>query len=124
MGHRRRAPDALTGLSRPAGRSPLPNEAFVRATLIAAGWSEPAPRAIDFVYRAGEGQDPVGDAVAFFTRIGPAARLLRQSPPAARAGMLDRVAEVCRRHVVGNAVDFPAAAWAMVGAEPIDRRAP
>lgn len=86
-------------------------EPFVAAILRDAGWSNAVPRAIDFTYRAGEGDDPVADAVAFFTRIGPAARTLRESPPERRAGMLERVADVCARHRHGNAVDFPAAAW-------------
>lgn len=87
------------------------DEAFVRSVLEAAGWSNAEPRAVDFTYRAGEGEDPVADAVAFFTRIGPAARVLRDAPAEHRGGMLDRVAEVCARHRHGNAVDFPAAAW-------------
>ncbi|MEG3122585.1 class I SAM-dependent methyltransferase [Sphingomonas sp. GB1N7] len=87
------------------------DEAFVRSVLAAAGWSDATCRAIDFTYRAGAGNDPVGDAVAFFARIGPAARVLRDAPAERRSGMLDRVAEVCTRYRNGNAVDFPAAAW-------------
>lgn len=87
------------------------DEKFVRSVLAAAGWSNAEPRAVDFTYRAGEGEDPVADAVAFFTRIGPAARVLRDAPAGRRRDMLDRVAEVCARYRHGNAVDFPAAAW-------------
>jgi SAM-dependent methyltransferase len=87
------------------------DEAFVRSVLDQAGWSKPVGQAVDFTYRAGEGDDPIADAVAFFTRIGPAARILRDAPRERRAIMLDRVANVCARYVRGNAVDFPAAAW-------------
>jgi len=82
-----------------------------RAILAAAGWLETACSPADFVYRAGEGEDPVADAVDFFTYVGPSAPALRAAEPDVRAAMLDRMTAVVARYRTGNTVDFPAAAW-------------
>ena len=83
----------------------------VAGILADAGWFDAAAESVDYANRAGEGDDPVADAVSFFTRIGPAAPLLRELPAAAREAALARIAAVCERDRVGDAVDFPAAAW-------------
>jgi len=85
--------------------------AFVRAMLDEAGWSRIAARPVDFAYRAGAGNDPVGDALGLLQRIGPAAALLRQAPAGEHAAMLSRVEAVIAGRRSGDAVDFPAAAW-------------
>jgi SAM-dependent methyltransferase len=84
---------------------------FVRDILGKAGWSRINARPVDFAYRAGQGTDPVGDALRFLQRIGPAAALLRQAPAEERTAMLARVEAVIARHCSGDVVDFPAAAW-------------
>jgi SAM-dependent methyltransferase len=84
---------------------------FVRAMLDAAGWSRIEARPVDFAYRAGQGIDPLADALSLLQRIGPAASLLRQAPAGERAAMLGRVEDVIARHRSGDVVDFPAAAW-------------
>ncbi len=84
---------------------------FVADVLTKAGWILPAPRAVDYGYRAGGGADPVEDALAFFKRIGPTANFLRNAEGAERDAAIDRLRvllEACRS---GDAVDFPAAAW-------------
>ncbi len=83
----------------------------VAALLSRAGWTADQPRQVQFAYRAGGGDDPVGDAVSFFTRIGPVASLLRDSTSEDRPGLLDRLAGVCHRRLVSGAVEFPATAW-------------
>ena len=83
----------------------------VARILAAAGWTDASAEPVDYANRAGEGADPIADAVAFFARIGPAAPLLRELPPPAREAALARIAAVCERHRTGDAVDFPAAAW-------------
>lgn len=80
------------------------------AMLAAAGWNGQAVR-VDFAYRAGLGADAVGDALDFFRRIGPVARLLRDAPAADRPAMEQAVGEACARRLTNGAVDFPAAAW-------------
>lgn len=84
---------------------------FVAETLAAAGWVDPHHRSVAFAYRVGAGPDPVGDAVDFFTRIGPAAPLLRAAAPDERAAMIARLTELVTRRLDGGVVDFPAAAW-------------
>jgi SAM-dependent methyltransferase len=107
---------AVTGAP-PASRDGAPGPfAFadrerVVAILADAGWSDVTAEPVDYANRAGAGDDPVADAVSFFTRIGPAAPPLRELPPAAREAALARIAAVCEKHRVGDAVDFPAAAW-------------
>ncbi len=84
---------------------------FVAATLVAAGWGGLRHDAVAFGYRVGAGDDPVGDAVNFFTRIGPSAPLLRAASPDERAAMIARLTETVRQHLHDDVVDFPAAAW-------------
>ncbi|MFA5965427.1 MAG: class I SAM-dependent methyltransferase [Sphingomonas sp.] len=84
---------------------------FVAATLGAAGWAELRHEAVAFAYRVGGGADPVGDAVNFFTRIGPSAPLLRAAAPEARTAMIGRLTDLVVRHLHDGVVDFPAAAW-------------
>lgn len=100
---------------RPAGSAPSPfafaDPAFVEAVLAASGWRPVDRQSVDFTYRAGEGADPVADALSFFQSIGPAAPVLRSAAPGAREAMLDRIAAVVERRRTGNSVDFSAAAW-------------
>jgi SAM-dependent methyltransferase len=84
---------------------------FVATTLSAAGWADLRNEAVAFGYRVGAGVDPVGDAVDFFTRIGPSAPLLRAAARDVRAAMVDRLTELVARHLHDGVVDFPAAAW-------------
>jgi SAM-dependent methyltransferase len=83
----------------------------VAAILAAAGWRDAAPQAIDFTYIAGSGDDPVEDALAFFRRIGPAARALADTPEADRPPMLTELRTMLASRVCSNTVQFPAAAW-------------
>lgn len=107
---------AVTG-SPPAPRDDAPGPfAFadhdrVAAILADAGWADATAEPADYAWHAGAGDDSVADAVAFFTRIGPAAPLLRELPQPEREAALARIAAVCEQHRTGDAVDFPAAAW-------------
>jgi SAM-dependent methyltransferase len=85
--------------------------ARVTPLLEAAGWREVACTSIEYRYVAGGGDDPVADALGFFRRIGPAARLIRELPDDARPAALARVEAVLAAHRHGDTVDFPAAAW-------------
>jgi len=103
------------GPSPPADYAPGPfafaDPDFVRAVLGAAGWSRIEASPVEFAYRAGQGINPVADALSLFQRIGPAARLLRQAPEQDRAEMLDRIAAAIARYRSDDVVEFPAAAW-------------
>jgi SAM-dependent methyltransferase len=83
----------------------------VATILEKAGWRAAPPERIDFAYRAGEGVDPVADAVDYFRRIGPAASAIRDAEPEERERHIARLTQVCERHGNGTTVEFPAAAW-------------
>ncbi len=76
-----------------------------------SGWSDVAFEPVDFDYIAGEGADPVGDAVDFFGHIGPAARAIRSLAGDARIDFLARLRALAEAHVSADAVRFAAAAW-------------
>lgn len=82
----------------------------VAGLLAAAGWAA-EPRAVDFRYVAGEGDDAVADATRFFRRIGPVAAALRAASDADRPAMLDRLAAALVEHRHADRIEFPAAAW-------------
>lgn len=83
----------------------------VAAILRDAGWNTVAFERIDFPMIAGAGVDPVGDAVAYFRRIGPAARALAQMDEAARHTMGERIARLAADNLAGGRVALPASAW-------------
>ncbi|GAA0315710.1 methyltransferase domain-containing protein [Sphingomonas oligophenolica] len=99
----------------PAGYAPGPfafaDPDFVTPLLEAAGWCDVRAISVDYNYCAGEGADPIADALDLFSRIGPTARAIKAADPAERGAMLDRMADVLHRHRSGDTVDFPAAAW-------------
>jgi len=59
----------------------------------------------------GGGDDPVADAVSYFTRIGPLASTIAATDPADRSRLLDRLAAALAHHSDGSCVQFPASAW-------------
>lgn len=87
------------------------DEGAGRDLLRTAGWRDPTARRVDFRYLAGQGEDPVADAVALFTRIGPAASALRDAAPADQPALRDRLVAAITPWRTANVVDFPAAAW-------------
>lgn len=87
------------------------DEAHVRGILGDAGWLDVEMVEADFAYVTGVGEDPVGDAVNFFTRIGPAAPALRALDGEARDRALDWIRDWLEQHRSGNLVALGAAAW-------------
>jgi len=82
-------------------------ESRVATILAAAGWSDARAEPIAFDYVAGAGSDPIADAVAFLSRIGPLAAIVAADPAALRP----RLAAALARYVIANRVVLPAAAW-------------
>lgn len=76
-----------------------------------AGWTGAAASPVDFTYVAGAGDNPVPDAISFFTHIGPVARLLADAAPDRRLVLMDRLAKVLAAHESGGQIKFAAAAW-------------
>lgn len=76
-----------------------------------SGWRDVAAKPVDFNYVAGQGDDPVEDAISFMRRIGPAARAIRAAADTDRAAIINGLRKICEARRVGDAVLFPAAAW-------------
>lgn len=87
------------------------DQGHVRSILNDAGWQDIEMAETDFAYIAGVGDDPVEDALQFFSRIGPAAATLRALEGAARERAAGRVREWLERHRSGNLVAMAGAAW-------------
>lgn len=87
------------------------DKAHVMRILEAAGWMKVAVERVDWGYVAGDGSDPVADAVAYFQRIGPAASAITNLQGAERARLLTDIAALAKRHLRGGRVAFSASAW-------------
>ncbi len=83
----------------------------VGAILVAAGWRDAVAEPVDFDYIAGEGADPVADAVDFLSRIGPCARGLANAADGERMRLVARLTAALARYRSDNRVILPAAAW-------------
>jgi hypothetical protein len=82
--------------------------ARVSAILAAAGWRDAQVAAHDVPYLVGGGEDPAADALAFFRRIGPAARALAAAAPEERAQIEERLRELLAARTRDGAVAFTA----------------
>ena len=76
-----------------------------------AGWRDLRAHAHDVRYVVGAGDDPVGDALGFFRRIGSAAAVLAAADAAGRARLEARLAEMLATRIRDGAVTFNAAIW-------------
>ena len=90
----------------------------VRSILEAGDWSEIVIEPERFTYIAGEGDDPVAEALDFFRRIGPAAPRLRALPEVERAGAESALRALLERRRVGSRVCFDAMAWIVSARAP------
>ena len=84
---------------------------MVAALLAKAGWVDAQATPADFTYVAGAGDNPVPDAVSFFTHIGPVARELAEATPERRTILFDRLAKGLASHESEGQIKFAAAAW-------------
>jgi ubiquinone/menaquinone biosynthesis C-methylase UbiE len=87
------------------------DRAYVESILHAAGWQDIAFEAVNFGYIAGQGADPIADALDFFARIGPAAPTLRALDAAGRVAAEAKIRDWLEPHRVGDQVVLQAAAW-------------
>lgn len=109
--------DDVTGSTPPLPRHYSPGPfAFsdadrVAGWLAAAGWYDATATRIAFDYVAGEGADPVADAMSFLSRIGAVARPLSEATDADRPILLARLSAALSDHRIGDRVTLPACAW-------------
>jgi SAM-dependent methyltransferase len=83
----------------------------VQGLLENSGWTQVAFEPFDFAMVAGAGDHPVGEAVEYFSAIGPAARAASELSPEHRDRFLGRVRELARRNLHDGIVALRAAAW-------------
>ena len=83
----------------------------VRNILGQAGWKNAHAESVTFSYIAGAGDDAVADAVDFFSRIGPAAPLIRNLDVEEKNVFFERLSQKLCNHLVDGTVVFKAAAW-------------
>lgn len=105
------APEGLAAPPPPVGPFAFADPERVKAILAAAGFSAPAIRPFDFNFVAGAGNDPVGDAIAFFRRIGPFAALLKTLDETGAAEAVVQLRSIVADHLRDGQISFPAAAW-------------
>jgi SAM-dependent methyltransferase len=105
------APEALAAPDPPAGPFAFGDPARIESILSRAGFAPPDIRPLDFDFIAGAGDDPVAEAVSYFRRIGPFARLLRELGEAAGKAALEQLADIAAAHRAGDRIRFRAAAW-------------
>lgn len=84
---------------------------MVATILDAAGWEPYSSARVPFDYVVGEGADPVADALAFLTRIGPCARAIADAAPADRTAIVARLSAALARYRTDQRVVLPASAW-------------
>lgn len=90
----------------------------VEAILLQAGWRQIAFEPYDFPMVIGLGADPVEEAVAYLTVIGPAARAARELGGDERARFVERLRALAERHLHDGIVALRAAAWIVTARKP------
>lgn len=83
----------------------------VEAILTTAGWRGVALEPVDYAMIAGEGEDAVEEALAYFQRIGPAARTIAEMAAADREAARARLREMLATHYDYGLVTLWSAAW-------------
>ena len=112
------APELLAAPEPPAGPFAFADPARIVSILTEAGFAAPSIAPFDFDFVAGEGEDPVADAVSYFRRVGPFAALLKTLDDPVRAAATDMLGEIAAAHRSGDRVVFRAAAWIVTSARP------
>jgi hypothetical protein len=84
---------------------------LVASLLQAAGWREVAFEALDFGTVVGAGEDPLADAVEFFSMIGPIAEALSEMDDDAREDLFTRLRILLEPRIYRNSITLRAGAW-------------
>jgi SAM-dependent methyltransferase len=107
----RHAPDTLAAPPPAVGPFAFAEPARIEEILAGAGFAPPVIKPFDFTFLAGADGAPVADAMAYFRRIGPMARLAASLDEGAREAFLADLAGVAGAHCSEEGVAFRAAAW-------------
>ncbi len=103
------APDH--GLPPAAGPFAFADPDRVGGILTEAGFTALAFEPLDFDFIAGEGADPVADALSYFARIGPLAAAMRELSPDRRDAAMANLENIVAARAQPGRVSFPGAAW-------------
>lgn len=87
------------------------NEDRVSMILRDAGWKDIAFEPLDYAMIAGNGEDALEEAVAYFLRIGPAASAITALEGAARERAIANLRAMLADHRKQDRIALPAAAW-------------
>lgn len=79
--------------------------------LAAAGWQDVGFEPVDYAMIAGAGDHAVDEALAYFQRIGPAARAMAELAPGDREAARERLRALLASHCGQGRVTLPSAAW-------------
>ncbi len=96
--------------------------ACVEAILAAAGWEDIEFERVDYAMIAGEGDRAIEDALAYFQRIGPAARAMAEMTPGDREVARERLRALLAEHYVDECVSLASAAWVVAARAASGRR--
>jgi SAM-dependent methyltransferase len=94
-----------------AGPFAFAEREHVAAILGDGGWRDIAFEPVDFAMIAGVGDDPVENAMGYFTRIGPAAAAIREMDDTARGETLAAIRGVVEANCCDGVVALRAACW-------------
>ena len=83
----------------------------VQAILSKAGWAAVKFTPVDFAMVVGAGEDPVGDAIEYFSAIGPVALAAANMDTAEREAFHERLHSYVAGRNVDGIIAFAAAAW-------------
>lgn len=94
------------------------DRARVARILAESGWRDAEFESYDYPMLAGEGTDAVDEALAYFLRIGPAARAMADLDEPDRSAGKARLRELLAANCVKDRVALPAAAWIVTARAP------
>ncbi len=83
----------------------------VKRILTAAGWTDIQLDPFDFAMVVGSGEDPVSDAVAYFSTIGPVASAMAAMTQDEQAAFRKKLRSFAASHEVEGIIAFAAGAW-------------
>jgi SAM-dependent methyltransferase len=107
----RHAPEALAAPPPEAGPFAFADPARIESILHGAGFAPPVIEPFDFDFIVGAGEDPLAEAIAYFRRIGPMARLAAAMEETAKAAFVADLTKVAASHRRPEGIVFRAAAW-------------
>lgn len=79
--------------------------------LLASGWKDIVFEQVDYLMVAGQGDDAVEDALSYFLRIGPVARVIAERDTSERPVILARLREMLSGYRHGDTLALPASCW-------------